>query len=653
MMQDESMKKTDFCFRYRWALALLVFCVCVCLRLHGSSVGIYNEVFPTQITVEETTLFGALRRIRSDEWAVTTPKYLSQAANGYALYSRQMSLSPTNMVLDYYSPVWDWTILGKPLSWGFLLFGNEVGLSWYWCMEIILLFMTALEMCLILTGRRLTALLGAVMIALSPAIQWWVMPHMPPVILYAMALFDIGYRFFTAKGRLAKWTAAGLALIAAVGFALSIFPSFQVPCAYTVLILLTVCLYRDRESITFTRRDWLHLLLPALGALLILGRFLLLSWEDLALLLNTVYPGRKLCLGGDRGLYSLFTDFSSLFLPYKDITYANNCEVATYIHFAPFFLVLSPRLLACMKKSGDRQRAAGKALFWIIAAEAVYMLIGIPRWLGEVTLLRFCNRMHEVYGWTAALFTVWGFSALFRYPDCLSKKEKTLWPLAYGAFWLLFVKGDLRGYFSQITVAGHAVGTCLPALTALAFVVILLLALRQRRRLTAALLTLIMVFCGATVNPLERGIGAITNHPVSAAISEIVQREPESRWLCTDCAFFLPNYVLANGARVLDATNFYPDTEKWSILDPTGQYDDVTNRYANECAVFTEGENAVELANPDLIILHLNPESLKELSIRYLFTPVDHTELLAGYGIACEYITGQDGYGIWRLNYEY
>lgn len=40
------------------------------------------------------------------------------------------------------------------------------------------------------------------------------------------------------------------------------------------------------------------------------------------------------------------------------------------------------------------------------------------------------------------------------------------------------------------------------------------------------------------------------------------------------------------------------------------------------------------------------------MKIRYLFTPVDHTEFLEKHGIACEYVTGQNGYGIWRLSYE-
>ena len=648
----QARKAAEFCFRYRWALALLAFCACVCLRLHGSSIGVYDEVFPTQNVAEESTLFGIPRWIRSDEHGVTTPTYFSQAANGYQLYSQQMSLSPTNMVLDYFSPVWDFTILGKPLSWGFLLFGNEIGLSWYWCGLVLLLFMTALETCLILTsGKRGESLLGGVLAALSPAVQWWVMPHMPIVLLYAMALFCIGYRFFTAKRKIAKGGWAALAMMAAVGFALSIFPSFQVPCAYTVLILLAACLWRDREKVRFTRWDGWWIALSAGGALLILGRFLLLSREDLALLLNTVYPGRRVTLGGNWRIADLFPNFSSLFLPYKDVTYANNCEVSTAIHFAPFFLLLSPRLFARMKKEGDRGVIVGQAFFWILLAMAVYMVIGIPRFLAEVTFLRFCHRMDGVYSWAAVLFTVWGFAALAKYPDLLTKREKILWPVGYVLFSLLLVNDDVRFYFSQFTLGGLEIGWLLPLAAGLGFLTLLLLALFGKKRLLCAFLTILMFFCGGTVNPVERGIGAVTNHPLSSAIAQIVQDEPDSRWLCTDAVFILGNYAMANGAKVLDATNFYPDTEKWLILDPENRYAEMTNRYANQEATLTDAETSVELKGEDFIRLNLNPESLKALNIRYLFTTVDHTELLARYGIACEFVAGQDGYRVYRLIY--
>ncbi len=653
LFPKEARSAGNFCFRYRWALALLLFLLCVCLRLHGSSIGRYDEIFPTQITAEETTLFGKPRWIRSDEFSVTTPAYFSQSTNGYRLYSEQMSLSPTNMVLEYYSPVWDWTILGKPLAWGFLLFGSEIGLSWYWCGEIMLLFMTALELCLILTGgKRMIALPGAFMIALSPAVQWWVMPHMPPVILYSMALFCLGYWFFTAKTPLAGWASSGLSVIAVTGFALSLFPSFQVPCAYTVVILLAACLWRDRTKLTFTRREWFRIALPAVIVLFILGRFVLLSREDLSLMSHTVYPGSRMHLGGERHVADLFTDFTSFFLPYQDVAFSNNCEAATYIHFAPLFLILSPYLLPALKKKEDSGWIAGAVLYGVLLLQCAYMLMGIPQWLAEVTLLRYCNRMHEVYGWTAALFTVWGLNVLVSHPELFSRWIRRLLPLVFGATWLLTLDGPRRAFFAQFVRSGLSLGTVLIALTLAANICMLYAAVFRRQRFLSAAMILVMLFCGATVNPLERGIGAVTNHPVSAVVSGIAAREPESRWLCPDSDFLPPNFLLANGARVLNATNMYPDTEKWAILDPAGQYEEFTNRYANQRAELTEGANTVELLHPDYIKLRLNPASLKDLGIRYLFTPVDHTAFLGQYGILCTYLGGQDGHGIYRLDYQ-
>ncbi len=651
---DSSKKAADFCFRYRWWLALLIFLACLVLRLHGSSIGVYDEILPTQITGENSRLFGKLRWVRSDEYGVTTLKFFSQAANDYRLYSRQISLSPTNMVLDYYSPVWDWTILGKPLAWGFLLFGNEVGLSWYWCGEIILLFMTALEMCLILTnGTRSAALTGAFLIAFSPAIQWWVMPHMPPVILYSMALFCIGYRLFTAKNALSRGIASGLSLIAVLGFALSLFPSFQVPCGYTVLVLLAMCLWRDREKIRFTRRDWMYIALPAAAALAILLRFVLLSREDLSLLLNTVYPGRRMSRGGDRRVADLFTDLITFFLPYQDVPFLNNCEVATYIHAAPLFLVLSPYLLPALKKRQDRSYITGAALYGVLLVQCVFMLMGFPMWLSEITLLHFCNRMNQVYGWVAVLFTVWGMDVLLRHPDLLSRRAKLLLPPVYGAVSLLTLNQQRLDYLSNFVFHGISLGSVLIVLLLAAVLCTLYFAVFQREKLLSAALILAVLFGGATVNPVMRGIGPVTNHPISKAVAELAEAEPESRWICTDVGtfFMLSNYVSANGAVCLTATNFYPDPEKWAILDPDGKYEELTNRYANECAQLTEGETAVEMVYPDQIKLLLNPESLKKLDIRYLFSSVDYTEMLSKYGIGCTRVTGQDKYSIYRLEY--
>ena len=163
--------------------------------------GMYNTFLPTvtdQKEADKYSVIGTDRAIRSDEWAVQVPTFFSQYYNDYNVMSEQMSVGGENMILDYFAPVKSIVSLGKPLNWGYLFFGNEVGLSWYWCGQLILLFMTAFELFMILTNRCVKAsVFGAFMIALSPCIQWWFLPHMPIVFLYGMAFFDIGYYFFS------------------------------------------------------------------------------------------------------------------------------------------------------------------------------------------------------------------------------------------------------------------------------------------------------------------------------------------------------------------------------------------------------------------------------------------------------------------------
>ena len=652
---EKAQRLADFFFRYRWCLALLVFLACVVLRVHGSSIGVYNEIFPTQITERQTTLFGIPRWIRSDEYGVTTPMYFSQAANDYRFYSRQMSISPTNMVMDYYSPVWDWTVIGKPFNWGYLLFGNEIGLSWYWCGEIILLFMTALEMCLILTcGQRRVSLLGAVLVALSPEIQWWVIPQLPLALFYAMALFCSGYWFASASG--AAWKAASSLVLAmmGIGFVLSVLPTVQIPALYLDIALLIACLHRDRERLFFTGKDLLRLIFSITVIVFVLGSFVLKSIDDFPRAFNTVYPGKRISTGGTWRVDALFPDLTTLFLPYRNSMYLNNCEVSCFVQFAPFLMLFSPRIMPYLKEKGDRNLIVGRVLLWATLCEAFFMLAGIPEAFAKASFLSYSNRMDSVYDWTATLFTVWGFSELLCYPDIFTKREKMLYSGLYGVISFAVMDDSTKSYFHSFSdYFGHHVGDLLLLASLLLVVLIILSAQFRQKTVLSTVLILTMIFCGGTVNPVERGIGAVTNHPVSDELFRLAKKEPDAGWLVTDCDSWLSNYVLAHGARVLDATNVYPDYEKWKLLDPEDQYLQEVNRYANESAVLTDEKSSIEVVFLDHLKLHINPESLKSLRIRYLFTPVDHTELLSEYGITCVYLTGQDGYGIWRLDYNF
>ena len=104
------------------------------------------------------TLLGKVRTIRTDEWATSTTYLLSQGEgqNKFDYFSNKLRGTLTDMFTVTNSPVTDILMLGRPFQIGFLLFGNDVGLSFYWYARITVMLLGAYELCLILTNKNKT-----------------------------------------------------------------------------------------------------------------------------------------------------------------------------------------------------------------------------------------------------------------------------------------------------------------------------------------------------------------------------------------------------------------------------------------------------------------------------------------------------------------
>ena len=704
--------------RYRWLIALILFILGVSLKLNGSSIGYYYQLFPTVLDTQEAEDYwvtGQSRPVRSDEYAVHTPVYFSQEFNDYQFYSTRMGIDPTNMVLDYYAPVKDLTVVGKPFNWGYLLFGSEIGLSWYWCMMEILLFVTALEMFLILTkGSSIASVAGMLLVGFSPAMQWWILPHITIVFIYAMGIFDVLYYFFASEKKWIRWLMTALGIMAVAGFCLSLFPSLQVVLAYTIFVLLILVLYRDRREIwgdwrtirsvsqgsrenstphgsgnSGRRETAVRLLVLVLACGFILGRFLLMSRDEIYILLNTAYPGQRVSTGGDQSVYSLFTNLTALYLPDMVITdnSTNVCESSSFIQFAPVLVLLFPYFLiggrqkkGHGKESKARIESAGSAgntrnvenanlamgmtgrseavrmnssadrnlgigLLAIMAVEAFFMLIGFPEWLSKVTLFKYANRMNLCYGWTAAVFSVWSIDQIWK----RSKEEEGI-PVWYIALGITLLFGLVNCLFLDRLPANNFrkryffLEICI-------FCLILFFALLKRKIAFMAVLAVTMVIAGFRVNPICRGASPLYNHPISKYIKETSAKDPDAAWLTVNVGFGPVNFFLANGARMYDATNYYPDFSKWDIINPEAEYEDDYNRYLNMEFYLTDGELNMELPQNDLLKVSVNPDLLKDMGISYLISGEETDELLDKYGLSYTKEFEGDNYYIYHLRY--
>ena len=141
--------------RYKFACAFLLFVMIG--KYSGSSITSYNiYIQPGIDTGRYHTLLGIARQARSDEWASSTDYILSQGVgeNKFEYYQDSLRGAKTDMFTLINAPVLDVLMLGKPFQIGFLLFGNSMGLSFYWYVRLVAMFLGAFELCMIVTNKN-------------------------------------------------------------------------------------------------------------------------------------------------------------------------------------------------------------------------------------------------------------------------------------------------------------------------------------------------------------------------------------------------------------------------------------------------------------------------------------------------------------------
>ena len=172
--QADSNLVLDLFLKLRYLIGVLVIVVIVTFNLNGSSLGVWDKYVSQRDDGKKTdVIFGQNREVRSDEWLVQTPFYLSQAEEDFPLVNEDYSLNGQNMIIAYNSPVKDITVIGKPFNWGFFFLGRDRGLSFYWAMKLVVMVLLGVEVRMILTTRKKAPSLNASFaLTFSPAVRW-------------------------------------------------------------------------------------------------------------------------------------------------------------------------------------------------------------------------------------------------------------------------------------------------------------------------------------------------------------------------------------------------------------------------------------------------------------------------------------------------
>ena len=617
----------ELIYKYRFVLSFLLLIMLVSFKISGSSMGCWKLFLGDG---ESGIRLGEPRVWRSDEWGTLTPLCFRQQYNtlgAYNRYSQTLGSILTDNMLVYGQPSWDILTLFRPFYWGYLFFGSERGLSWFWCSRLIVLFLSWFELGMLITdGQKKLSVMLSVCVSFAPFLQWWFAINGLVEMLIYGACFVLGSNYLVSHAFNPRKIAVAVGMaVCAVGYVLTFYPTWMVPVAWGfVQLFLWVVIWKFNRKV-LRRVDvvpWLLIFVITAAGLTVLA---VTSWDVIKAELNSVYPGNAPSSSGGTGLWwmmkypiSLVSRFSM-----NELIVENS----SIICFAPAGFILALWVIIKEKKKDPLLiLLLGMNLFL-----AWYYCVGIPKWLAKILLLSFVNSNRGPQ--------VLGFLRLTLLGRAVALKEKApkRWLAALAAVISSAVPMRLALGFTKYEPGGlryeyFDTAEKIVVVWAILAVVFYLLYRARKSKYTMAVLGVCTVVLASSIwiNPVAKGVPEITKSETMQQIRDLVKEDPKAIWLVVDMAYPATNIPAMAGADCLNTTQTYPQKTRWEMLDPEGEYEDIYNRYCHIRASLGS-KTMLELVSTDYVEVTLSPEDLKKLNIRYIVSTNDFDEkIVAG-----------------------
>ncbi len=633
----------DFLYRYRYLICVAVFIFCVCFEISGSSIGVWNEA--GYLGGEDTgLLLGTSRSARSDEWFVSTPMALSQYLNPEGEFSYFSSIvrgKSTDVFLEYGQPVRDIAVLFRPFHWGYLFLSPGKGLAFFWCGRWIALFLVSFEMGMLITGKdRLLSTGYAVLLTLSPTVQWWFAVNgLVEMLVFSQLSILMLHRYLTEYNTAARAVYAGVIFICAGGFILTLYPAWMVPVALVLLGLIIWQFVENLRHCILHKRDVFILCLEAAVFICIFAHIYNNSKDTIDALLNTVYPGSRFENGGGDGR-NLFNYLSEIWYPMTgDGTMVNASESAQFIDFFPICYVI-PCIVLFRDKIKDRLLIS--LLIFGLFLEC-YIVVGIPDLAASLTLMSYstAHRTLQVAGFCNLLL-------LFRSLSMMKKKIHPAASILTAAAAVLFGIFQNMQNYSHYYEGRIAIAVVSGCIFYLSFWIIMNAGSRKTKKIQLFLICCISFSAGALVNPVRTGVDNITENVNIQEVQAVVQSDPTALWAIEELGIPMTNAGIMAGAPTINSTNIYPALKRWKAFD-NGENEEIYNRYAHICIHLQEkGELSFELLGPDYIQVNCTLDDLRAMGVTYVWT-INELEEVSYDSRDLTLVSSWDAYRIYKI----
>jgi len=401
-------KIADFIMKYRYLIAVIALILLVALKINFSSIDMWCQYMNEPQA--KSTILGKARAIRSDEWLTQSATMLGQAESedGYGIHNKNIAQGTSNMLMVS-APVTDIVAISRPLTWGFLLFGTEYGFSFYWVLKMIALLMVSVELVKkVIHKNSLLSLMGGIVLGLAPAMMWWLSTAVVDGYIYGGAVIVLfGYYMQNLDWKLWKKLLIALGIVICLpGFAFMLYPAFQVPFAFLMAIFMLNDLIKNWKNLK--KQDFILMAITIFASLGLIARFILLSLDDIKIMMGTVYPGARVEKGGNFTIDNFISYFANIFFPYTN-RIANTCEPSTYIYSFTGLMILIVLYLGEIREEKNKKDFG--LIIGLIALYAIYLIwefVGFKTILAKITLMYFspAQRTHVVLGIIGTLLSI-------------------------------------------------------------------------------------------------------------------------------------------------------------------------------------------------------------------------------------------------------
>lgn len=613
--------------KYRYWIAVGLFLVIVVLEINNTSMYQWAEFAQLKGVENDAPFWGVTRSIRMDEWCVWSPMAISQQSQGYPAISNL--IAGGDVTTEWISmggiPALSLAAIFKPFYWGFLVLGTSRGFSFLFACRLILLFLVSYKLAEKYTKRNYAlSYAAAFMITLSPYVQWWFSQSVAEVLVFGQGMV-LAFCGFVEEKTTWKKTLLAVCFAWSLGcFVMVCYPSWLISMAW---LIIPVCFWiTKQEKVRF--REIIQIGIPVLGCLLLLGIIAYNSKDTLQNILNSKYPGGRLITGGNLGDKQI-ADLYSVFLPFMKRFLANESESATWITFIPAGIVIT----ICNMIKARKADGLSCVILGVEFVHVVFAVIGFPAWLAKITLFSQINRPELTIGICDTVLLIRG----------LSQQERAFSPLTAVMMAFSFLIIHIC-YVSSKQVMDTAVMAVFTGIYMFVYLAVFSSSVRRRAsiRFTASALMIVALLGGGFVNPLQQGMEWIDKLEIVRDLQQT--GEPGDLWY-VEAAYPATNLPLMAGKRVFDSTQVYPETEKWKTIDPSREYEDIYNRFANVTASLTEEQTRFDLIAGDHISLMLNFKDLKTLGVEYVISALDYSEC----DVPLQQVKRTDGYWIYKV----